>query len=61
MVGATEDPVKLGLVESFTRPGSNVTGFMLSFDQEILGKRLQLLRRCFSQTALLVVRNSLAS
>jgi putative ABC transport system substrate-binding protein len=44
MVGATEDPVLLGLVESFTRPGSNVTGFMLSFDQEILGKRLQLLR-----------------
>ena len=44
MVGATEDPVLLGLAESFTRPGGNVTGFMLTFDQEILGKRLQLIR-----------------
>ncbi len=44
MIGATEDPVLLGLAESFARPGGNVTGFMLTFDQEILGKRLQLLR-----------------
>ena len=44
MVGATEDPVLLGLAESIARPGGNVTGFMLTFDQELLGKRLQLLR-----------------
>jgi len=44
MIGASEDPVLLGLVASFARPGGNVTGFMLTLDQQILGKRLQLLR-----------------
>ncbi len=44
MVGGTEDPVRLGLAESFGHPGANVTGFLLTGDQEILGKRLQLLR-----------------
>ena len=43
MIGVTEDPVLLGLAKSFTRPGGNVTGFLLTTDQEI-GKRLQLLR-----------------
>jgi putative ABC transport system substrate-binding protein len=44
MIGGTEDPVRLGLAESFARPGGNVTGFLLTADQDILGKRLQLLR-----------------
>jgi ABC-type uncharacterized transport system substrate-binding protein len=44
MIGGNEDPVRLGLAESFARPGGNVTGFLLTADQEILGKRLQLLR-----------------
>jgi len=44
MIGATGDPVAMGLAQSFARPGGNVTGFSLTFDQEILGKRLQLLR-----------------
>ena len=44
MIGTTDDPVRLGLAESFARPGRNVTGFMLVADQEIVGKRLQLLR-----------------
>jgi putative ABC transport system substrate-binding protein len=44
MVGATEEPVRLGLAKSFARPGGNVTGFMLTADQEIVGKRFQLLR-----------------
>jgi putative tryptophan/tyrosine transport system substrate-binding protein len=43
MIGGTEHPVRLGLAESFARPGGNVTGFLLTADQEILGKRLQLL------------------
>ena len=38
------DPVLLGLAESIARPGGNVTGFMLTLDHEILGKRFQLLR-----------------
>jgi len=43
MYGAT-DPVGIGLVQSLTRPGGNVTG--LSDDQggEIVGKQLQLLK-----------------
>jgi putative ABC transport system substrate-binding protein len=43
MIGGTEDPVRVGLAESFARPGGNVTGLLLTADQEILGKRLQLL------------------
>jgi len=44
MIGGTEDPVRLGLAESFARPGRNVTGFLLTADQDLLGKKLQLLR-----------------
>ena len=44
MIGGTEDPVRLGLAESFARPGGNVTGFLLTADQDLLGKKLQLLR-----------------
>ena len=39
--GSVDDPAALGLVESFARPGGNVTGFLLSND---VGKRLELLR-----------------
>jgi putative tryptophan/tyrosine transport system substrate-binding protein len=42
--GSIEDPVALGLVESFARPGGNVTGFLLSNDARMVGKRLELLR-----------------
>jgi putative ABC transport system substrate-binding protein len=36
--------VTLGLVESFARPGGNVTGFLLSNDATMVGKRLEPLR-----------------
>ena len=37
------DPVRQGLVTSLSRPGGNVTGLSY-FNEEIVGKRLQLLR-----------------
>jgi putative tryptophan/tyrosine transport system substrate-binding protein len=40
--GVGEDPVQLGLVESFAQPGSNATGINF-FVQEVLAKRLRLL------------------
>jgi len=43
-IGGSEDPVRLGLAKSFARPGGNITGFLLTADHAIVGKRLQLLR-----------------
>jgi putative ABC transport system substrate-binding protein len=49
-----EDPIKLGLVESYNRPGGNVTGVALLVD--VLGaKRLGLLREIVPATTLIAV------
>jgi putative ABC transport system substrate-binding protein len=40
------DPVELGIVESFARPGGNITGLTLQ-SLELSGKRLELLREIF--------------
>src|SRR5262245_4448338 len=37
---AANNPVALGLAESFARPGGNVTGFLSASDAGIVGKRL---------------------
>jgi putative ABC transport system substrate-binding protein len=42
--GTAADPVALGLADSFARPGGNVTGFLLSSEPSLVGKRLELLR-----------------
>jgi putative ABC transport system substrate-binding protein len=46
------DPVQLGLVTSFNRPGGNATG-MYGFGIEIIPKRLELLREVLPQPGLI--------
>jgi ABC-type uncharacterized transport system substrate-binding protein len=51
------NPVALGLVESFAHPGGNITGFLMSGDAGIVGKRLELLREAapgFSRIGVLI-------
>jgi len=63
VVMISSDPLGSGLIESFARPGGNVTGVSLMF-QELGGKRLELFREAFPQVRRLaalwnVVDNSL--
>jgi putative ABC transport system substrate-binding protein len=51
---ASEDPVRLGLVTSFARPGANLTGINW-FPAEVGAKRLELLRELVPATALIAV------
>jgi putative ABC transport system substrate-binding protein len=44
------DPVKIGLVSSYNRPGGNVTGFHIQYIQ-LVGKRLSLLHETVPQAA----------
>jgi len=48
------DPVKIGLVSSYNRPGGNVTGFHIQFIQ-LVKKRLSLLREAIPQAARIAV------
>ena len=50
--GAGGDPVQLGLVASFNRPGGNATG-VHSFGREVVPKRLELLREVLPQPGLI--------
>jgi putative ABC transport system substrate-binding protein len=47
VMAASTNPVEQGLVQSFARPGGNVTGVTLDAGPEIVGKRLQLLKELF--------------
>ena len=48
------DPVEMGLVESFARPGGNITGFT-SITGELGGKRLELLKEAVPTIARVAV------
>ena len=48
------DPVRIGLVSSFNRPGGNVTGFYFLYT-EVVGKRLSLLHELAPRTTRIAV------
>jgi putative ABC transport system substrate-binding protein len=54
VIPITNDPVATGLVKSLSRPGENLTGFSL-LTEELVGKRLELLKEVAPRTALLAV------
>ncbi len=54
MVGAGNDPVEAGLIESLARPGVNVTG-LTNLDGKLGGKRLELLKEAVPKVARVAV------
>jgi len=44
VVALTGDPVRVGVVASFARPGANITGVSIDAGMEVYGKRLGLLK-----------------
>jgi putative tryptophan/tyrosine transport system substrate-binding protein len=51
VMGASTDPVGMGVVSSLARPGGNVTGFSIQVAPEIEAKRLQLLKETAPTTS----------
>ena len=54
---AVADPVRLGLVQSLSRPGGNITGITTNVPEDFFGKRVEILRELIpgaSRIAILV-------
>jgi putative ABC transport system substrate-binding protein len=51
IVTVTTDPIGLGLATTLARPGGNVTGFSLDAGNEIIGKRLELLKEALPKAS----------
>jgi putative ABC transport system substrate-binding protein len=54
MVGAGNDPVEAGLIESLARPGGNVTG-LTNLSGKLAGKRLELFKEAIPKLARVAV------
>ena len=54
MVGYTDDPVTLGWIESYRRPGGNVTG-IFNVNSALTGKRLEMLRETLPKVSRIAV------
>ena len=55
IAGLNPDPVNTGLIESFSRPGGNVTGLYAYGASELAGKRLELLKETLPSLARVAV------
>jgi len=54
MVGYTDDPVTLGWIESYRRPGGNVTG-IFNVNSSLTGKRLEILKEALPEVSRVAV------
>jgi putative tryptophan/tyrosine transport system substrate-binding protein len=50
VINVADDPVQMHLMESFARPGSNITGFS-NIGAKLSGKRLELLKEAFPKVS----------
>jgi putative ABC transport system substrate-binding protein len=55
IVAMTSDPIDLGLVQSLSRPGGNITGVSVDAGLEIWGKRLELFREVVPKISKLAI------
>jgi putative ABC transport system substrate-binding protein len=55
MLLSYSDPVELGLVASFARPGGNITGVVLAAEPTMAGKRLELIKELVPRAARIAV------
>src|SRR6266852_4896262 len=51
MLLSYSDPVELGLVASFARPGGNISGVVLAAEPTLVAKRLELIKGIFPRAA----------